>query len=75
MATSKTDGKAGAAGRRRAARPIPSRPVAKRAPESRRGENESPMTPRRPVHIEDELSIARSDRSRDSDDDFGGSER
>jgi hypothetical protein len=80
MARSNTDRKAGARGRHKAARPIQSRHVGKRAPESRRPQNESPMaTTRRPIDIEEPL-VTRSDRPRDSgsfsdDDSFGGSER
>ena len=80
MTTSKTDRKAGAPGRHKAARPIQSRQVGKRPPESRHGPNESPMATRRPVNIQDEPLIMRSDGRRDSDsfsddDSFGGSKQ
>jgi len=80
MATSKTDRKPGATGHHKAARPIQSRQVGKRAPQSRRAANEAPMTTRRPVNIEDEPLLTRSDRSRgedplSDDEGFGGGER
>ena len=78
MTTSKTDRKAGAPGRHKAARPIQSRQVGNRAPEARRGE--STTATRRPVNIAEEPLIMRSDGRRDSDsfsddDAFGGNER
>jgi hypothetical protein len=80
MATSKTDRKPGAAGRHKAARPIQSRQVGKRAPQSRRAADEAPMARRRPVNIDDEPVLTRSDRPQDADslsdgEGFGGSER
>jgi len=79
MATSKTERKPGTAERSKAARPVQSRQVGKRPPEPPRAQGGAPMTTRRPVHIEDEPLLIRSDRPRSdafSDDDgFGGSER
>jgi hypothetical protein len=88
MATPKTDRKPGAAGRHKAARPIQSRQVGKRAPQSKRVKHEppmptrdeAPMATRRPVNIADEPLLTRSDRPRDADslsddDGFGGGER
>lgn len=77
---SKTAHKPGAAGRHKAARPIHSRQVGKRAPQAKRAQDEAPPATRRPVNIGDDPLLTRSDRPRDSDslpdhEGFGGHER
>ena len=80
MATSSSSGhRAGAAGRHKAARPIPSRQIGKRAPRSSR--NEEPAVTDRPLDSEEDAPmVTRSKHDADStepraSDGFEGSDR
>ncbi len=63
MAASQTPRKAGAAGRHKAARPTQHRHIGRRAPKSKRAQNETPRSDRRIDSKDDESIVARSGRS------------
>ncbi|HZI84663.1 MAG TPA: hypothetical protein VFF44_12170 [Casimicrobiaceae bacterium] len=62
MTTSKTERKSGAAGRHKAARPTQGRQIGRRAPASKRMQNETPRSDRQSDRMEDESTVARSER-------------
>jgi len=79
MATTSSGNRAGAAGRHKAARPIPSRQIGKRTPRSSR--NEEPAVADRPLDsVEDEPMVTRPKHDANSaepreGDGFEGSDR